>query len=215
MENKVQSDRPILERIKEARGKYLPYNEKTLSHLVIAMIVMYSWILIWALVFKLGNETILKNLYINLKDFTLKERILWDLVPFNYRGEGEYKMKIILDTVLNCFVMAPFGVMLCYVFKKPNVLRDAAICLGIAVAIESLQLLTMLGNPATEDLITNTVGYFIGFGLYMLLFRRLSVKSTVIVALVADVLFAIGSVYALISTIGVADLLYQFVTKTL
>ena len=215
MENKIQSNRPILERIKEARGKYLPYNEKTLSRLVIAMIVMYSWILIWALVFKLGNETILKNLYINLKDFTLKERILWDLVPFNYRGEGEYKMKIILDTVLNCFVMAPLGVMLCYVFKKPNVLRDAAICLGIAVAIESLQLLTMLGNPATEDLITNTVGYFIGFGLYMLLFRRLSVKSTVIVALVADVLFAIGSVYALILTIGVADLLYQFVTKTL
>ena len=215
MENKIQSNRPIIERIKEARGKYLPYNEKTLSRLVIAMIVMYSWILIWALVFKLGNETILKNLYINLKDFTLKERILWDLVPFNYRGEGEYKMKIILDTVLNCFVMAPLGVMLCYIFRKPNVLRDAAICLGIAVAIESLQLLTMLGNPATEDLITNTVGYFIGFGLYMLLFRRLSVKSTVIVALVADVLFAIGSVYALISTIGVADLLYQFVTKTL
>ena len=150
-----------------------------------------------------------------MKDFTLKERILWDLVPFNYRGEGDYKKQLIVDTMLNCLVMAPVGIMLCYIFKKPNVFRDAAICLVISVLIESIQLVTMLGNPATEDLITNTAGYFIGFGLYMLLFRRLSKKATVIVALVADFVFVIASIYALISTIGIADLLYQFVTKTL
>ena len=215
MEENMQNKRPLWDRLKEAREKYLPYNEKTIRRLVIAMLIMYAWVLIWALVFKIGNETILRNLYTNLKDFTLKERILWDIVPFNYRGEGEYKRKIILDTVLNCFVMVPGGVMLCYIFKKPNVLRDAAICLGISVLIESLQLITMLGNPATEDLITNTIGYFIGFGLYMLLFRRLSHKGTVIVALAADLIFAAVSVYALISTISIADLLYQFITKTL
>ena len=215
MEENMQTKRPLWEKIKEAREKYLPYNEKTLRRLVVAMVIMYSWILIWALVFKIGNETILKNLYTNLKDLTLEERILWDLVPFNYRGEGAYRKQLILDTILNCFVMAPVGVMLCYIFKKPNVFRDVAICLGISVLIESIQLVTMLGNPATEDLITNTVGYFIGFGFYMILFRRLSVKSVVIVALVADLIFAMGSIYALISTISISDLLYQFITKTL
>ena len=215
MEESMQNKHPLGDRLKEAREKYLPYNEKTVRRLVIAMLVMYAWMLIWALVFKLGNETILRNLYINLKDFTLKERILWDLVPFNYRGEGDYKKQLIVDTMLNCLVMAPVGIMLCYIFKKPNVFRDAAICLGISVLIESIQLVTMLGNPATEDLITNTAGYFIGFGLYMLLFRRLSKKATVIVALVADFVFVIVAIYALISTIGIADLLYQFVTKTL
>lgn len=215
MEESMQNKHPLGDRLKEAREKYLPYNEKTVRRLVIAMLVMYAWMLIWALVFKLGNETILRNLYINLKDFTLKERILWDLVPFNYRGEGDYKKQLIVDTMLNCLVMAPVGIMLCYIFKKPNVFRDASICLGISVLIESIQLVTMLGNPATEDLITNTAGYFIGFGLYMLLFRRLSKKATVIVALVADFVFVIASIYALISTIGIADLLYQFVTKTL
>lgn len=215
MEESMQNKHPLGDSLKEAREKYLPYNEKTVRRLVIAMLVMYAWMLIWALVFKLGNETILRNLYINLKDFTLKERILWDLVPFNYRGEGDYKKQLIVDTMLNCLVMAPVGIMLCYIFKKPNVFRDAAICLVISVLIESIQLVTMLGNPATEDLITNTAGYFIGFGLYMLLFRRLSKKATVIVALVADFVFVIASIYALISTIGIADLLYQFVTKTL
>ena len=210
-ENKIS----LSERIKAFREKYLPYNEKTLHRLVIAALVMYVWMLIWALVFKMGNEVILKNLYINLKDMTLKERILWDLIPFNYRSEyGDIK-NIVLDTILNCFVLTPFAVLLCYAFKKPNVWCGALICLGLSTCIELIQMMTMLGNPATEDLITNTVGYFIGYGLYMLLFRRLSVKYNVIIAVIVNIILAIASVYALISILSITDLLYQFFTRTL
>ena len=143
---------------------------------------------------------------------TLKERVLWDLKPFNYRGPAEARRTVIMDTILNCFVLIPVGVFLCYLFKKPNVLRDAAICLGFTICIELLQFATMLGNPATEDLITNLVGYFIGFGLYMLLFRRLSVKHTIYIAIAVNIIFAVIVVYSFISTARAYDLIYQLVT---
>ena len=192
-----------------------PQDKKILKRLVIAATAMYFAILVWALVLKLGNESILTNLYTNLKDMTLRERILWDLVPFHYRGEGLYKTKIIMDTVFNCFVFAPFGVSLGYLFKKTNVLRDAAICLGLSLLIELIQLATMLGNPATEDLITNVAGYFIGFALYKLVFARLSVKNSVRVLAVVCVLFGAATLYAIVTTADAAELIYKIVTKTL
>jgi glycopeptide antibiotics resistance protein len=215
MGNNKRDKISIIKRLSVLREKYLPFNEVLLRRLALCATVMYTLIIIWALVFKMCNENILRNLYMNLKDMTLKERILWDIKPFNYRGEGDYRLRIILDTVLNCFVFAPFGVLLCYIFKKINIVRDAIICLALSIGIEAIQLITMLGNPATEDLITNTLGYFIGLGIYMLLFRRLSTKSGVIVALVVNFILAAVVLYSLISFAGAADLIFKIVTKVL
>jgi len=200
---------------KNAREKFLPYNESTLKSLVISAAAMYLWILIWALVLKLGNEAVLLNNYNNLKELTVKERIMWDIIPFNYRPEEGKLINLIMDSVLNCFVFAPFGVAFCYIFKKINILRDAALCLGLSLLIELTQLATMLGNPATEDLITNTLGYFIGLGLYFLVFKRLSVKHSVRFLAVVNVIFAAAALFALATTIDSAELIYGIVTKTL
>ena len=189
--------------------------EKILRRLAVSATVLYAWLLIWALVLKLGNEDLLLNNYINLKQFTPLERLEWDLIPFNYRGEGAYKTKIIMDTVMNCFVFAPFGVMFGYIFKKRNILRDIAICLGFAVFIESLQFITMLGNPATEDLITNPIGYFIGLAFYALIFKRLSVKQCTRVAVAANVIFGLITAVSLVTVIRSAELIFQIITKTL
>lgn len=203
------------EKIKDLREKYLPYDEATLKRQALTTTFLFSWILIWALVFKLGSELLLVGNYTNLKDMTIEERILWDLIPFNYRGEGEYKLKLIMDTVLNCFVFAPLGVTLCYTFKKVNVWRNAAICLAFSVGVELLQLITTLGNPATEDLITNTVGCFIGFGLYHLIFKRISVKNSVRTLAIVNVLLVLASIFAIV-TIGTAwETIIGIITRTL
>jgi glycopeptide antibiotics resistance protein len=190
-------------------------NEKILRRLALAAMLMYAWLLIWGLVLKLGNEELLINNYTNLKQFTPLERLEWDLIPFNYRGEGAYKTKIIMDTVMNCFVFAPFGVMFGYIFKKRNILRDVAICLCFAVCIESLQFITMLGNPATEDLITNPIGYFIGLAFYELIFKRLSVRQSVKVAVVTNTVFGATVAVSLVTVIRSAELIFQIITKTL
>lgn len=194
--------------------KHLTNNDKTLRILAISLTVMYAWILIWALIFKLCNNAELIQNYYNLRNMTALERIMWDIIPFNYRGEGMYRTMLVVGTVLNCFVFVPFGVTLNYVFKKRNILRDAGLCLAFSLFIESMQLLTPFANPATEDLITNTFGYFVGLGIYYLLFRRLKTKINVRIALALNVIFAAVVVYSLITYIGSAGLIFKLLTRT-
>lgn len=205
----------LWEKIRNLREKHLPYTEKTVKGLVIAAMVMFGWIIIWALVLKLGDEDLLITTYNNLKVLTPEERIMWDIIPFNYRGTEEMIVRQVIDTILNCFVFAPFGIMLCYLFEKKNLLRDGAICLGFSLLIELLQFATMLGNPAPEDLITNTVGCFIGYGVYYLIFKHMSTKSTVILAAVVNIVFGIVTIYSFVTVIGAADVIYGIITRKL
>ena len=197
------------------REKLLPYNDTTVRRLALFCSISFLWLLIWALVFKLCDEEMIVRNYTNLKNMTIKECIEWDLIPFNYRGEGDYKIKQMITTVLNCFVFAPFGVLLPLAFKKVNVLRDAGICLFMVTTIETLQLLTILGNPATEDFITNVAGYFIGLAFYLLVFKRLSTKHKTVFFSIVNIIFALAVLYSLFTYISTADLIYQILTKKL
>ena len=215
MKREGSSGGALLARISSLREKYMNSNQRNLHRLVVTLTVMLAWLLIWALVFKLGNELLLTRNYTNLKELTLEERIMWDIIPFNYRGTPEMKLEQFRDTVLNCFVFAPFGVLLCYLFKKRSIIRDVAICLGFSVFVELLQLVTMLGNPAPEDLITNVVGYFIGLIFYHLIFKRISIKGCVTICAVANVICAIAVIFSLIMTVGSADIIIKIITRTL
>ena len=205
----------LLARISSLREKYMNSNQRNLNRLVVTLTVMLAWLLIWALVLKLGNELLLTRNYDNLKVLTLEERIMWDIIPFNYRGTPEMKLEQFRDTVLNCFVFAPFGVLLCYLFEKRNIIRDVAICLGFSIFVELLQLVTMLGNPAPEDLLTNVIGYFIGLIFYHLVFKRISVKGCVTVCAVANVICAVAVIFSLITTVRSADIIFKIITRTL
>lgn len=197
------------------RAELLVKNENRIRRLAIACAIMLSWLLIWALVFKLGSETLLVRNYTNLKDMTFKERILWDLIPFNYRGDEYWKSRQILDTVLNCFVFAPLAIFLCYVFEKKNLFRDVAICFGFAVLVEATQLFTILGNPATEDLITNTLGCFIGYAIYCLILKRISLRKSAILLTLVCVMISVATVFSLVTTAMSADVIFKIITRTL
>ena len=200
--------------IKSFREKYLPYNEKTIRRLAISLSIMLVWILIWALVFKLCIRDDLIRNYYNLKNMTLQERIMWDIIPFRYHGEGVYKSLQIMSTVLNCFVLAPFGVTLNYIFEKNNLLRNVAICFCFSLFIETLQAFTSFANPATEDLITNTFGYFIGYFVYRLLFKRLSVKQSVWVFALFNIICAALFVYSVATAVINAPLILKLIMRT-
>ena len=190
-------------------------SEKKIRGLAILATAMLAWLLVWALVLKLGSKEMLVRNYNNISALTLKERILWDLIPFRYRGTEEWQFRQKIDTVLNCFVLAPFGVTLCYIFKKENVWRNAALCLGFAVCIEALQLLTLVGNPATEDLITNPLGCFIGYGFYKLIFRRLNPKQTTRFLIVSNIILALAVVFSVVTIAIEFDTIIKVLTRTL
>ena len=185
------SEKSVLSKAQPSAQVY----EKGIRRLALVATGMFAWILVWALVLKLGSEIMLVRNYHNLKDMTIMERIMWDIIPFNYRGDEYWKMRQFLDTILNCFILAPLGVLLCYVFKKDNVWRNALLCLGFSLCIEILQLFTFVGNPATEDLITNTVGCFVGYGIYWWGLRRLTEKQTYRILLVSNVVLGVVVVF--------------------
>lgn len=201
--------------LSSVRAERLLNNKNKIRRLAIACAIMFSWLLIWALVFKLGSETLLIRNYTNLKDMTFKERILWDLIPFNYRGDEYWKSRQILDTVLNSFVFAPLAILLCYIFEKKNVFRDAAICFGFAVIVETTQLFTVLGNPATEDLITNTLGCFIGYTIYCLILKRISLRKSAILLTLVCVMISVATAFSLVTTAMSADVIFKIITRTL
>ena len=199
----------------KVQKKSLLSSEATIRRLAISAAFMIAWLLIWALVLKLGSQVLLIRNYNNMKDMTFIERIKWDLIPFNYRGTDHQKRQLFIDSVLNCFVFAPLALTFCYAFQKRNVWRDLGICLGFSVFVEMLQLFSMLGNPAPEDLITNVTGYFIGLGLYHLCFKHIPKKATAILFIVFNSIFAIATVFSIVTTVRALPLIIKIVTRTL
>ena len=161
---------------KERFKTFFVYDEHALRREVVFAIFFYIGVLLWALCFKFGSAAMLARNYVNLSELTLRERFLWDIVPFYTRQNHVVQW---IEFFANSLAFAPFGVLLNYLFKKRNILRDFALCLGLSLCIEVFQLFTMLGGFATVDLIMNSLGYFLGLVLYYLIFKKRTQKTCV------------------------------------
>ena len=197
----------------EKKNRYLwRYNEQMLRLEVVFATIFYVFILLWVLCLKFGNVQMLTQNYINLSELTLRERFLWDIVPFYTRQNHTLQW---LEFFANSLVFAPFGVLLNYLFAKKNILRDFALCLGLSLSIEVFQLFTMLGGFATVDLIMNALGYFVGLGLYYLIFKKRSIKTCIWVCRVANFIFFALFFCALVTTVENRELIVDILTKQL
>ncbi len=197
---------------KEHARALLVCNEAALRREVIVALALYIFILVWALCLKFCRTQMLVQNYINLSELTLRERFLWDIVPFYTRQNHTVQW---LEFFANSLVFAPFGVLLNYLFAKRNILRDFALCFGFSLSIEVFQLFSLLGGFATVDLIMNALGYFVGFGLYYLIFKKRSVKTCVWVCRIANFIFLILFIYAFATTIENRELIIAILTRTL
>lgn len=198
-----------------SRDKYFAYQKIVLRRLAISAIIMFTWILIWALVFKFADETMVVRNYNNLKTMTVEERIMWDLIPFTYRGTDLMKIQQMQVTMLNCIILIPLSILLCYCFGKANLLRDFSLCLGFVFLVEIVQLYTMIGNFATEDFITNMTGCIVGEVLYVLLFKRLSTKHSIILAVIFNSILAVATVFSIATMASGADFIFAVLMKTM
>ena len=146
--------------------------EDRIKALAIIASVQFSLILVWMLWLKFGEEFYILRTYNAFSHYTLKERFLFELVPFIHTFDHD-TFKRILNIALNTIVFAPFGVLFNLTFEKKSVVRDMFICLCFSIAIELTQLFTIIGSFASEDLITNPVGYLFGLAFFKLFFARL------------------------------------------
>lgn len=185
-------------------------NEKVLRLLEIIGLVMFSWLLVWALWLKMNDIYMICGNYSWLSNLTLYERFAYDLIPFQLHYDYEQE---IINIIANCVVFAPFGVMFNMMFKKQNILRDVCICFLISLFFELLQLFTIIGNFATMDIITNVAGYFVGLAFYELIFKRLSVKANIYVYLTADIIALGLTVFSVVRTVETIEPIIEILTR--
>ena len=144
----------------EKHRAFIACNARTLRRMLICSIVLFGVWLLWALWLKFNNISSILDTYYYFSPLTLRERVLFDINLFKIPISQWWQSDEILA---NSIVFAPFGVLFNMLAKKKNIWRDLAICLGISLFIELLQLFTSIGVFATIDLVTNTFGYLFGY----------------------------------------------------
>ena len=208
-----QNARDVLLRIKE-KGKniFAVYDERVLRKGALFATIAYIAVLFWALWLKFNDFHMVVPNYQWLSKMTILERFLYDIIPFQIRFVF---IDEFLEILANGVVFAPFGVLFNHLFKKKNIWRDLAICFGVSLSIEVVQLFTIIGNFATADLIMNTLGYFVGFALYRWIFSKLSTQKMVWVYRVVNLILLPVLIAVVVTTINNWELITAILTRTL
>ncbi len=102
----------------------------------------------------------------NLVPFELTRHFLYLLTLPEYRAHA------IVNLVGNVVMFVPLGGLLPLAFPRLSRLwKTLPVVLGIMYVAETVQLFTLLGFFDVDDLILNTFGAAIGYGLYKLIFK--------------------------------------------
>lgn len=103
------------------------------------------------------------------------ERILpprINLIPFVYLFDYETVREIMLNLLGNSLMFVPVGIVYPIVYKKLNThVKVIAAGIGFSLAIELLQLLFFDRVSDVDDLILNSLGYVLGYLIYLLVKR--------------------------------------------
>lgn len=124
--------------------------KKSVKLFVPAMFALYLLALIWVVVFKANRDLLL------------------------YGGEPEYRQISFYlyfngrETLLNVAAFVPAGLFLMLLSRRENILASGIGCFVLSLAFEAAQYILMVGTSDLTDLITNTLGGFIGIAVFML-----------------------------------------------
>lgn len=122
---------------------------KSLSKAVLAF---YLLILLWIVVFKFS---------FNLSSLLDCPTRNLNLIPFSHSSRANLR-----ETILNGVVFVPFGLLLGLNLKRAIFWQRLAVVFVFSLAVEIIQLIFAMGTADTTDVITNTLGGFVGLLLY-------------------------------------------------
>lgn len=162
------------------------------NDLMVFSFLLFLTILIWGIYFKINRyNAIIKN-YRKLESLSALERFTYNIIPFT-----RFSAK---DFILNTLAFAPFGLYLPLLFKNHTHLKGALTCFLFSLLIELTQYITIVGTFSTNDLIANTLGYFVGAFLYFLIVKRLSKRVINFFNMIIVTIASPLAVYAIITT---------------
>lgn len=93
----------------------------------------------------------------------------YDWVPFwSYKAINEGRAELLPENIMNVMVFVPAGILLVCAFRSVTWWKALLIGCGISVSIEALQFFFHRGFAETDDVMHNTLGCVIGYGLFVL-----------------------------------------------
>ena len=94
----------------------------------------------------------------------------YDFHPFwSYKAIQEGRDDLLAENIMNVVVFIPVGLLLSIAFKQMTWWKVLLIGCGISVTIESLQFFFMRGFSELDDVMHNTLGCLLGYGIMTIL----------------------------------------------
>lgn len=95
----------------------------------------------------------------------------YDFMPFwsyqsYFRGEDP---SLLAENIMNAAVFVPIGLLAGVAFRGMNWQKALMLGLGLSVFIEATQFIFMKGFSELDDVIHNTIGCLIGYGIYRMM----------------------------------------------
>ena len=120
------------------------------------LLTLYLVVLIWLVLFKLK---------FNISPVLNYHHRSLNLIPFAAPSKVHGKINY-GEMILNCLFFIPFGLLLNVNFKKTGFLPKLIFIMGFSLAAELTQYIFAIGATDITDVITNTLGGFLGLSLY-------------------------------------------------
>jgi glycopeptide antibiotics resistance protein len=174
--------------------------EKRLKVVTMLVIILYILFFVWALYFKFGNIDEVRRVSFYIGKMSLKERFLFDIIPFDFRNTHQKWLHFLLN-ILNFIVFMPLGVALCIKDKAVKWKKHILICFVISLVFEIIQLFTAIGGFASDDLLMNTLGYFGGALVYKIIFSKFNDKINYYIIIACNIIITSVLVFAIITLI--------------
>ncbi len=170
--------------------------------LMYAVLVNFLIILTWIVIFKV-NRSWIPELARYMRSLSISQRLGKNAIPcyslFMQIKNGGFSLKS--DHFLNILAFIPFGILMPFFLKKKKAAIAVLISFGSSLFFELFQLFSGIGSYDSTDLITNTLGGFIGFLLYRYGFSKIKDNVVNIISSAVNVIATPFSLYALFNTI--------------
>jgi glycopeptide antibiotics resistance protein len=183
--------------------KNIANHNKIFNLLLYISFFTFVVLLIWGIYFKANQySSVIKNYKRNLHR-DLWGRFTYNLIPFDKLAKTP--KSVIKDFILNTIAFLPFGIYLPLLNKKHSLFKGALFCFCFSLCFELAQLFTRVGSFSSNDLIANTLGYFLGVLMFNLTKGKLSkrliavVNAIIIIAVVPFLIYEFSDTFSHLS----------------
>jgi glycopeptide antibiotics resistance protein len=178
--------------------------EETLFNISRILFPTYIVFFLWVIIFKcnwiedmLITHNAIKNMnfYQRVFNFSEIQSVLYSIKTGDIWNRG------MLEPFLNIVIFIPFGLYLAFFFKERRSINTCLTSIAISFALETTQLLTMIGGFSYLDIITNSIGGVIGYYLYKLIYRKDFLLGLNIASVIMLVLLFPVAIFASVNTL--------------